>query len=80
MPITTERTCDEHKPAVVTWDYTEQGDCPACTEIKSTAIDPNDYDNEIEGLNKQIDESNEHSKALLARIDGLETIIEKLRG
>lgn len=76
----TRRTCDEHKPAVVSWDYTERGDCPACAEIESSLIDPDDYEDEIKDLNKQIDEANEHGKVLEAKIDHLEEIIEKLRG
>lgn len=78
--IVTNRTCDEHAPAKVSWDYTEQGDCPACRQTKEVALDENYFQEEIKDLNKQIDEANEHSKALEAKIDDLEEIIEKLRG
>ncbi len=75
-PIMTERTCAEHPPAVVTWDYTERGDCPACTQIKENTIGEAEYEDEIKCLNKDIDEANEKVKASEARIDQLETSID----
>lgn len=74
--LTTERTCNEHAPAKVSWDYTKQGDCPCCPGEPS--VDMLQLEDDLESAHTLNGSLEDDIRSLGRRLDNANDTILKL--